>query len=230
MSEGIIDYSSMPYRKFSQIRIRNSEPFTSDYLNAHISRLCSNLDSLKDTNTIQKAGYEQWGTVRKATVDDFLNPEEYSGTAVVTNDVVNRVVDTMHSENAEQLFTKGSINLSKHYILKRGSFVVSTGSKIAKRITTDPEGVVFTRLNIVPVGYERKAFYTTKVSKTDEESFKNCNQKNVGVIEFTDSGTPTNYTPFNIYYHQSGYVICNIGNIMETQKQFTVNWMQMLKV
>lgn len=228
MTEGTIEYSSMPYRKFSQIRIKNSEPFTSDYLNAHIVRLCANLESLHETNTLQKAGYDQWGTVRKATENDFLNPSIDSGTAVITNDVVNRVICSLRDENAKQLFINSALTISKHCLLKRGSFVVASNTKVAKKITTNPDSVLYTKLNIVPVGYERKPFYTTNVVKTDNESFKNCESKNVGVIEFESSEQPVNYDLFSIYYHQSGYVICDTGMAMTGYEQFCVNWIQLI--
>ena len=102
---------SMPYGRFSEIRIRSSEPMSYAYFNSHVMKLCANLESMDASFTLQKAGYTQWGTVRFATVDDILS-EGGDRTAVMTNRTLNDAMARMREENRRTLMTKPPFRLA----------------------------------------------------------------------------------------------------------------------
>lgn len=218
----MIDSSSFPYKRFSEIRIKSSEPMSYAYFNSHVMRLCSNLDSMDESFTLQKASYTQWGTVKFATVDDILN-DDGDREAVMTNKVLNDAMSRLRSENMKSLMTLGKLNFTKNYEFLSGEFIVGIGEKIAKRITDSPDRVVYANVTFVPLGYDSSVFRTAKVDTAVPSSYEN-DVESSGVINFVNWGKPENYTEFHVYYHKSGYVICDNGKYDESQRQIKVIW------
>ena len=212
----------LPYDRFSEMRIRSSEPMSYAYFNSHIMRLCANLDSMDASFTLQKAGYAQWGTVRFATVDDIIS-ENGDRTAVMTNRTLNEAMGKMREENMRGLMTKGILNFTKNYEFVRGEFIVGTGERVARMVTDSPDRVVYANVTFMPLGYESSMFRTARVDSAPVSAYENSVSSS-GTINFVDWGAPEGYHEFHVYYHRSGYVVCDNGRYDESQKQIKVIW------
>ena len=218
----MVDSKSFPYSSFSDIRIKSSEPMSYAYFNSHIIRLCSNLESLDGSFTLQRATYTQWGTVKFATVDDIIG-ENGNKDAVMTNKTLNEAMSRLRSDNIRCLSTFGNLNFTKNYEFISGEFIVGTGENIAKKITDSPDRVVYANISFIPIGYDSSMFRTARVDSVPMSSYESGVETS-GVINFVDWGKPESYREFHVYYHRSGYVICNNGQYDESQKQIKVVW------
>lgn len=216
------DLRSFPYSRFSEIKIKNSEPMSYAFFNSHVMRLCSNLDSLGDSFTLQKATYSQWGTVKFATVEDILS-ETGNKDSVVTNKVINSAMDRLFLENTIAYTTKGRLDFTKNYEFLRGEFIVGVNERVAKRITDSPDRVVYANVSFVPIGYDSTPFNTARVDSAPLSSYEN-GVKSSGVVNFVDWKKPETYREFHVYYHRNGYVICDNGKYDDSQKQIKVVW------
>lgn len=218
----MIDSSKFPYSRFSEIRIKSSEPMSYAYFNSHVIRLCSNLYSMDESLTLQKATYTQWGTVKFATVDDIIG-ENGDKDAVLTNSALNSAFEKMRSENMKSLLNSGKMNFTKNYEFVNGEFIVGSGEKIAKNITDAPDRVVYANVTFVPLGYDSSMFRTARVDIAPASSFEN-DVSSTGIINFVDWGRPDGYREFHVYYHKSGYIICDNGKYDDSQRQIKVKW------
>ena len=217
-----MDTKHFPYSRFSDIRIKSSEPMSYAYFNAHVARLCSNLSAMDASYTLQKATYTQWGVVRFATVDDIIS-ESGDRTAVMTNKTLNEAFEKLRSDNRRDALTKGKISFSKNYEIVSGEFIVGTGEKVAKRITDCPDRVVYANVSFVPLGYASSTFHTARVDSVPASSFEKGVESS-GIVNFVDWGRPEGYREFHVYYHRYGYVICDNGGYDESQRQIKVVW------
>lgn len=216
------DSGKFPYSKFSDIRIKSSEPMSYAYFNSHVMRLCSNLESLGESFTLQRATYTQWGTVKFADIDDIIS-DDGNKDSVFTNKTLNDAMNVLRSRNMRGYMTTGKLDFTKNYEFVGGEFIVGTGEKIAKRITDSPDRVVYANVAFVPLGYESSQFSTARVDSVAASSYEN-GVKSSGVINFVDWGKPSEYREFHVYYHKSGYVICDNGKYDDSQKQIKVIW------
>lgn len=214
--------TDFPYSRFSEVKVKSSEPMSYAYFNSHILRLCSNLESMDTSFTLQKATYSQWGTVKFATVDDILS-ESGNKETVMTNKTLNDAFSEMRSSNIRKMMTRGSLDFTKNYEFVRGEFIVGTGEKIARRITDSPDRVVFANVTFVPLGYESSMFATARVDSAPLSAYQN-GVSSSGIVNFVDWGRPEGYREFHVYYHKSGYVICDNGKYADSQKQIKVVW------
>ena len=221
------DSSGFPYSRFSEIRIKSSEPMSYAYFNSHIMRLCSNLDSLGDSFTLQRATYSQWGTVKFATVDDILL-ENGNRDAVMTNATLNAAMEELRQRNMKEYMTRGRLDFTKNYEFLHGEFLVGVGEKIAKRITDSPDRVVYANVTFVPLGFDGEPFRTARVDSAPASSYEH-GVKSAGIINFTDWNKPTTYREFHVYYHSSGYVICDNGKYDDSQRQIKVVWTLLMR-
>lgn len=218
----MIDSSKFPYSRFSDIRIKSSEPMSYAYFNSHVIRLCSNLYSMDESITLQKATYTQWGTVKFATVDDIIG--EYGDKdSVLTNSALNSAFDKMRSENMKLILNSGKLNFTKNYEFVSGEFIVGSGEKIAKNITDSPDRVVYANVTFMPLGYESSMFRTARVDSAPVTSYENS-VKSAGIVNFVNWGKPEGYREFHVYYHKSGYIICDNGKYDDSQRQIKVKW------
>lgn len=211
-----------PYPSFSEIKIRNNEPMAASYFNAHVVRLLSNLKAVEQSHTLQKATYGQWGLVKMAETQDIKSSEGNRETAI-TNDVLNRAIEELKKQNKISFSASGKLDFTKNYEFQHGEFSVGSGERIAKKVTSTPNKVMFAHVYFIPIGFENHPFYTAKSSKTTDEAYYN-NIESSGIINFTDWNAPKEYTEFHVYYHNSGYVICNNGKYNESQKNIKVCW------
>jgi hypothetical protein len=44
------------------------------------------------------------------------------------------------------------------------------------------------------------------------------------MVNFVGWGKPDGYSEFHVYYHKSGYVICDNGRYDDAQRQIKVTW------
>ena len=216
------DSRSFPYSRFSDIRIKSSEPMSYAYFNSHVMRLCSNLDSLGESFTLQKATYTQWGTVKFATVDDIIS-ESGNKDSVMTNRILNAAMEELRIRNMRDFMTKGKLNFTKNYEFLNGEFIVGVNEKIAKRITDSPDRVVYANVSFVLLGFDAVPFRTARVDSAPLSSYEN-GVKSSGIINFVDWKKPDTYREFHVYYHKNGYVICDNGKYDDSQKQIKVVW------
>lgn len=216
-----------PYRRFSDIRIKSSEPMSYAYFNSHVMRLCANLSALDLSHTLQKATYTQWGTVRFATVDDIIS-ESGNKESVLTNAVVNEAMDKLRSDNMLSLMTRGKLDFTKSYEFVTGEFILGVNEKIAKKITDYPDRVVYANVSFTPLGYGLAPFHTARLDSAPLSAYEN-DVKSSGIVNFVDWGKPENYKEFHIYYHKSGYVICDNGKYDDSQKQLKVTWTLLMR-
>ena len=197
------------------------------YFNSHVMRLCANLESMDGSFTLQKATYSQWGTVKFATVEDILS-DNGDKDAVLTNKTLNDAMGTLRSDNMRKLTMLGKMDFTKNYEFTRGEFVVGTDERVAKRITDSPDRVVYANVTFVPLGYESAPFSTTRVDSAPLSSYES-DVESSGVINFVDWGKPENYREFHVYYHNSGYVVCDNGKYNDSQKQIKVVWYPLMR-
>ena len=220
MSDSANRRSLYPYPDFAQIKIKNGEPMSSAYFNAHVVRLCSNIEALDNDYTLQKASWTQWGLVKFASEDDILSKDGNRET-VVTNDCINRAMRRLGSDTRKEYNLTGRLNFSSTHEFQHGEFLVGLNENIARKVTDSPERVEFSQVYFVPVGFEGTTFYTAKSTKTDEESAKTRDTSS-GVINFAEWKRPEGYDEFHCYYHRSGYVICRNGKYNDSQRQIRV--------
>lgn len=213
----------LPNNSLSDVRIRNDEPLTYAYFNAHMMKLLENIRAINISTTIQKATPSQWGVVRLATVDDLIS-EDGDKNAVVTNKVILDAISSLNIENKKNYRLTGKLPLSKNYEWSHGEFLVGLGENVAKKITDTPDNVVYSNVYFVPLGYEEKAFRMANSKPATEPEFFKDNFVSAGVINFDRTETPKNYEEFHVYYHRSGYVICRNGRVQDAQKQIKVVW------
>lgn len=218
---------SFPYSRFSEIRIHSSEPMSYAFFNSHVARLCSNMDAMDSSFTLQKATYTQWGTVKFATVSDIVS-ENGNKDTVVTNATLNDAFSKMRSDNIREFMLKHRLNFTKNYELLNGEFIVGTNERLAKRITTAPDHVVYANVSFIPLGYDSTMFRTARVDTAPLTAYEN-GVKSTGVVNFVDWGAPETYREFHVYYHKSGYVICNNGKYDESQRQIKVLWTLLMR-
>lgn len=212
---------AFPYKRFSEIRIRSSEPMSYAYFNAHIARLYANLRSMDASYTLQKAGYGQWGTVRFATPEDMVGNGDR--TAVMTNAGLNSALDGVRSRNIMDLMVQGRMGFTAGHEFVRGSFTVGTGDKVVKKITDAPERVEHAYVTFVPLGYESSMFRTARVDSTALSAYENGVESS-GTVNFVEWGAPEGYREFHVYYHRAGYVVCENGRYDDGQRQIRVEW------
>lgn len=218
---------NFPYSRFSDIRIKSSEPMSYAYFNSHVMRLCSNFDSLDTSYTLQKATYAQWGTVRFATVDDILK-ESGDKDTVITNAVLNDAMEKLRSSNRHLMMTKGTLDFTKNYEFVTGEFILGINEKLAKKVTDYPDRVVYANVSFVPLGYGSAPFHTARIDSAPLSSYEN-GVKSSGIVNFVDWNKPDTYREFHIYYHKSGYIICDNGKYDESQRQLKVVWTLLMR-
>jgi len=211
-----------PYPSFSEIKIRNNEPMTSSYFNSHIVRLMSNVASLKNTHTLQKASFEQWGLIKLAETSDITSTDG-DRNAAITNDVLNRAIEELKRKNKISYSSSGKLDFTKNFEFQHGEFNVGSGERIAKKITSTPDRVEFANVYFVPYGFENHPFYSAKTTTAPSSAYYN-NIESSGVVNFSDWDIPDGYTEFHVYYHNSGYVICDNGKYNDSQKSIKVCW------
>lgn len=211
-----------PYPSFSGVKIQNNEPMAASYFNTHIVRLMANAKAIENANTLQKASDTQWGLVKMAETLDITSEYGNRDTAL-TNDVLNRAIAELKRKNALSYSSSGRLNFTKSFEFQRGEFNVGIGERVAKKVTTTPDRVVYANVYFVPNGFENHPFYSSKSVATDQSAFSD-NAMSAGIINFTEWNQPEGYSEFHIYYHDSGWVICENGRYNDSQKSVKVCW------
>ncbi len=211
-----------PYPTFSGVKINNNEPMAASYFNAHIVRLMANAKSVDNANTLQKATATQWGLVKMAETKDITS-ESGNRDAALTNDVLNRAIEELKTQNKISYSTSGKLNFTKNFEFQGGEFNVGSGERVAKKVSSAPERVVYANVYFVPNGFGKTPFYSAKTTTTTSPAFYR-NAMSAGIVNFTDWNPPEGYSEFHVYYHTSGYVICENGKYNDSQKSIKVCW------
>ena len=219
--------SILPYPDFNDIRVQINEPMSAAYFNMHIAKMVANINALTHASPIQRATDTQWGTVKLATTNDILN-DNGDKNAVLTNKVLNEI--TLQSrEQIDKLYRiTNRLTFTKNFEWVHGGFVVGLNEKIAKRVTKNPDRVVFAQVYFIPYGYEDDPFFTANSKKTSIEAW-NKQPKSIGVVNFTQKYTPEEYNEFHVYYHKSGFILVDNGQYDDNQTQIKVAYNLLLK-
>lgn len=211
-----------PYPTFSGVKIQNNEPMAASYFNTHVVRLMANAKSVENANTLQKASGVQWGLVKLAETGD-ISSEGGNRDVALTNDVLNRAIEELRTKNRISYASSGKIDFTKSFEFQTGEFNVGIGEKVARKVTSSPDRVVFANVYFVPAGFEGHPFYLAKTATTTKDAFY-ANKMSSGIVNFTDWDPPEGYSEFHVYYHSGGYVICENGRYNDAQKSIKVCW------
>lgn len=215
--------SKLPYPTLSDVRIRNDEPLTYAYFNAHMLRLLADIRAINTSRTIQRATPTQWGVVRFASVDDVVDPDG-DRNLVISNKTLNASIERMRSDNAKAYRDTNRIPMSKNYEWRHGEFTVGLGENVARKITDVPESVVYSNVYYIPSGFGETPIRTAATKTGTDPEFFRRGLSTVGRIEFGKVEMPPNYEEFHVYYHRAGYVICRNGKVVDGQRQINVAW------
>ena len=219
--------SILPYPDFNDIRVQINEPMSAAYFNMHIAKMMANINALKNASPIQHATDTQWGTIKLATVNDILN-DNGDKNAVLTNKVLNEVTEETKVKIDKLYQITDRLTFTKNFEWMHGEFVVGLNEKIAKRVTKNPDRVVFAQVYFIPYGYEDMPFFTACSKKTTVEAW-NKQPKTIGVVNFTEKYTPKEYDEFHVYYHKSGYILVDNGRYDDSQTQIKVAYNLLIK-
>lgn len=216
-----------PYPSFAGVKIRTNEPMAASYFNSHIVRLLSNVKATENSHTLQKASDKQWGLVKLAETKDITDGSG-NRNAALTNDVLNRAMDELRRRNKISFSSSGRLSFTKNFEFQRGEFNVGSEERIAKKITSTPNRVVFAHVYFIPYGFDGHPFYSAKTTTAPSSAFYS-NIESSGIVNFADWKAPEGYTEFHVYYHNSGYVICENGKYNDAQKSVKVCWTLLVK-